>query len=403
MSEFDDFLRRFVFVSSVQALVLAELSKGDIPKHIVTDLMLTIDRALRMADEIPADMGPAMAAYDLMTHTMMMYAEDREVPGYEKPHWLPDPPPSEPSEGIGPTEWFIDGTWVIADPRWDGLPGESILELNIAALLREQGALRPNEIAEHLKVSESGVLTALHALRQSRDVRVSGRPAHWSLSQSVLDNLALAELREPKAKPETDAPLTIRTRIILALQSRPRQRYHELAAAVSLSETYIRKHLHDMAQEGLVKASKRPARWSLVKPESEKRPPKFKPPQEHASEVEPAALIEAAKPAAARRPRRELPKGLGKPLNIRIVNEIVAELQAQPAQRYFTISVGLSIRDDLIRRYLHDLEVLGVVVRVDKSPMRWSLAADWSGALDQVLGTIVADASEPRRLSTRRA
>jgi hypothetical protein len=142
-----------------------------------------------------------------------------------------------------------------------------------------------------------------------------------------------------------------------------------------------------------------------VKPESEKPQPKPKPPQssaqqEHGSVVRPAEPpIEAANPAAARKPRRELPKGLGKPLNIHIVNEIVASLREWSAQGYFEISLALSIGDYIVRRYLHDLEVLGVVEQVNRRPMRWSLTADWPAALKKALAIAVTDNSEPKRLA----
>lgn len=391
----DDLFQKISFMASVHALVLAELLRSaEMPQHIVMDLMMITDRAFDLADTIPPEKAPAMAAFELIRHYMMMYAEDRAEPGYEKPEWLPEPKGSVPKEDFDRhVEWFIDGEWVTADPRWEGLPGETVLELDIAALLRETPALRPIEIAKAVSKSETRVLSALQALKHERAVAVSGRPARWSLSQSVLETLEMLPRRPEPLPPNSAPPPTIEDRILAALRARSGQRYQELAASVSLSVDYVRRHLHDMARKGLVKSSERPARWSLAK---SAEPQKVKSTDRAAAT---AAQPAAVKRPTAKSPRRQLPKGLGRPLNVQIVNDIVAALGRQPKRQHFVVAAEISIAEDTIRRYLHDLETLGMVQQVGQRPKRWSLTADWAAALEKALASAVTDTRPPKRLA----
>lgn len=56
---------------------------------------------------------------------------------------------------------------------------------------------------------------------------------------------------------------SVELNILAALRDRPEQRCHELANAVGLSETHVRKKLSGLADQGSVEAKKRPTRWSL--------------------------------------------------------------------------------------------------------------------------------------------
>lgn len=67
-------------------------------------------------------------------------------------------------EALGPEEILLGGRWHIAKPEWDGLPGETALELDLMAALRRAGELTTTELAIAVNRSRRAVSAALRSL-----------------------------------------------------------------------------------------------------------------------------------------------------------------------------------------------------------------------------------------------
>lgn len=360
----------FLFVSAVHTLALAEMIERP-GKLQAAEIHAMVGLAAALVDRVPEGRSPTQAAAELLYEYLSIHKDDNFYDDeFPRPDWLPERTDWDPDSAEAGEK--IDGKWQPENPRWRNLPSDKSSELNIMAELIERPRRTVSDLAGAVGASVSSVEATLADL-SSYVVSDRSRPALWSPSAALLKTAGRP------AEPSSRA---------VAMPAPGKKKKQE-----SSSEP--------VAHKGAVKAGKRPAHLSANGSTNMAFGAK---PAPQAASATPSRLATAkpshrkAKSLATRKPRRQLPKGLGRPLNVHIVNGIASSLRDQPAQRYFVIAAGLNVLDDVIRRYLDDLEALGVVAQIAKNPKRWSLTAGWAEALEKALASVVTDTSEPKRL-----